>query len=147
MSEIAGIVLGGVALFQPAIKACYNAYGFFRLTANFGPDYITATRMLHAQKARLEQLTYHPLISMSVIPTEGSDLARQILDELQAIKRNFQLCQDLMKHYLQQPIVPNEPNHLVATPPLNVELRQPGGEERSNLCVSGYFFSNSNCTH
>ena len=54
MAESVGITLGGIALLDPAIKACRKACGVYKLTRNFGEHYVGVQRRLDGEQARLE---------------------------------------------------------------------------------------------
>ncbi|KAI9718539.1 MAG: hypothetical protein M1812_003990 [Candelaria pacifica] len=96
---VGGIVIGGIALLHPAIKACRSAYGTYKLTEAFGTDYRQMYRKLCGQMARLEELSNLKLSELVEVPASGTRLFSVILGELGAMRQAFQRCEDLMRLY------------------------------------------------
>jgi hypothetical protein len=92
-----GEILGGIALVEPCFKACLEAYGFYKLTKNFGHDYQKAERALRGQAARLRVLGDTRINNLLLVPEEGTQLAETTISTLQGMSNNFEQCEVLMK--------------------------------------------------
>jgi hypothetical protein len=99
MVDPVGATLGGIALIGPAINTTIQAYGIYELSQNFGNEYRTANRRLNGQMARLKVLEKEKLSRMVTNPEDDEGLRDEILDQLAGMRRNFKLCNDLMKKY------------------------------------------------
>jgi hypothetical protein len=95
----AGEALGGIALIEPIIKACYKSYGIYRLTSSFGVDYERAARSLEGQMARLQILADTRLNDLLSKPTDDEDLMSTVVGVLQDMRAHFEKCQALMKRH------------------------------------------------
>lgn len=91
MVEPVSVTLGGLALFDPAIRAVRKAYGVYRLTRAFGEDFASVQRRLDGQQARLEIA-----LDTSLASIPGGEIANQIIVHLGHMKRHFDACQDLV---------------------------------------------------
>lgn len=97
--EALGLMIGGVALVDPAIRACFTAYEKYKLTEEFGSDYMKVFRSLGGQAARLETLSNMGLLLLVEIPPADGQTETTIKTELAAMKTNFELCHGLLRKY------------------------------------------------
>jgi len=96
----AGEVLGGIALIEPIIKACYKSYGIYKLSASFGLDYERAARSFEGQMARLQLLADTRLDDLLVKPTENEIFMANVVSILQDMRTYFEKCESLMKRHI-----------------------------------------------
>ena len=94
-----GEALAVVGLLQPAFKACFETYGFYQLTKNFGEDFRKAERSLRGQMARLRILGDTKINDLLSVPEDGTQVASTAKWSLQEMRRNFELCEALMKKH------------------------------------------------
>jgi hypothetical protein len=94
-----GDVLGGIALIEPVIKACYKSYGIYKLSASFGLDYERAARSLEGQMARLQLLADTHLDDLLLKPTDDEGFMSSVIGVLQDMRTNFEKCESLMKRH------------------------------------------------
>lgn len=94
-----GEALAVVGLLEPAFKACFETYGFYKLTKNFGEDFQKAERSLRGQMARLKLLGDTKINDLLAVPEDGTQLASTAQWTLQEMRRNFECCEGLMKKH------------------------------------------------
>jgi len=94
-----GEALGVISLLEPAFTACTKAYGFYKLTKNFGQDYQQAERGLRGQMARLKLIGDTRIQDLISVPEDGTQLAATAIWTLQNMRNNIELCESLMKKY------------------------------------------------
>ncbi|KAH6720783.1 hypothetical protein BKA61DRAFT_595567, partial [Leptodontidium sp. MPI-SDFR-AT-0119] len=94
-----GEALAVVGLLHPAFKGCFEAYGCYKLTKNFGEDFQKAERSLRGQMARLKLLSDTKITDLMSIPQEGTQLANTVKWTLQEMRKNFERCEMLMKKH------------------------------------------------
>ena len=93
--EPVSITLAAIALLEPAVKGCIEAYGVYKLTKEFGDDFCEYSRKHNAQRARLEEWYNWPFYYTGT-PTRSDHLISAIEQELGAMKIEFQHCSDIM---------------------------------------------------
>lgn len=93
--EPVSITLAAIALLEPAVKGCIEAYGMYKLTKDFGHDFCEYSRKYDAQRARLEEWYNWPF-DYTGTPARIDPFIRVIEEELGAMRTNFQLCSDII---------------------------------------------------
>ena len=93
--EPVSITLATIALLEPAVKGCIEAYGVYKLTKEFGHDFCEYSRKYDAQRARLEEWYNWPFYYTGT-PSTSDPLIRVIEEELGAMKIQFQLCSEII---------------------------------------------------
>jgi hypothetical protein len=94
-----GEALAVAGVLEPAFKACFETYGYYKLTKNFGEDFQKAERHLRGQMARLKLLGDTRLNDLLSAPEEGSELAYVATHALQEMRKNFDNCERVMMKY------------------------------------------------
>jgi hypothetical protein len=92
-----GEVLSTLSLLEPGFKACKEAYGFYKLTKNFGENYQKAERGLRGQMARLKLLEDTRITDLLSVPDVETRLTETVLWTLQGMRNDFERCELLMK--------------------------------------------------
>ena len=98
--EPVSITLAAIALLEPAVKGCIEAYGVYKLTKEFGHDFCEYSRKYDAQRARLEEWYNWPFYYTGT-PTRSDQFIRAIDEELGAMRTNFQLCSNIILKFSQ----------------------------------------------
>lgn len=91
MAEPISITLAALAMLDPAIRACREAFGAYRLTKNFGKDYRAVQLRLSGQQACLEMALNTELM----IKPDGNIL-NGINEHIGNISNHFQSCQNMV---------------------------------------------------
>jgi len=94
-----GEALAVAGVLQPAFKACFETYGCYKLTKNFGEDFQKAERRLRGQMARLKLLGDTRINDLLSAPDDGTQLASTVKWTLQEMRSNFERCEALMKKH------------------------------------------------
>lgn len=100
-----GIGLAGLALFEPAVKACFEVWGFYQLSQNYGIDYRRIFRAYRLQITRTASMMTQKTSTLTKIPDPNTLEANAILDALAGIKSGIETCEGLMKKH-EEPIGP-----------------------------------------
>ena len=92
-----GITLGAVALLGPAIQACWDAYGVWDDTKEYGHEYQRAMRKLRSQRVILETLLRLEKDKLMLEdPPEGPPIFEAIQGELISMAENFETCREMI---------------------------------------------------
>ena len=95
----AGVGLAGLALFEPAVKACFEIWGFYQLSQNYGIDYRRILRAYRLQITRTASMMTEKTSNLVKIPGSNTPEAIAILDALAGIKSGIKICEDLMEKH------------------------------------------------
>lgn len=90
MADPISITLAVLAMLDPAIRSCRQAYGTYKLTKNFGRDYHAVQLRLNGQQACLEMALNTELMNL---PDEN--ILNTITEQLGNISNHFQSCKDM----------------------------------------------------
>lgn len=85
------MTLAVLSILDPAIRACRQAYGTYKLTKNFGRDYHAVQLRLNGQQACLEMALNTELMNMP-----DGNILNEIKEQLGNIRNHFQSCQDMV---------------------------------------------------
>lgn len=90
--EPVSITLSALALLDPAIRSCRQAYKMYRLGKAFGRDFDSMQRKIDGEKARLEGSL---MLELSTAPDMAS--IEIVKRELGNMRDKFEACQNLIE--------------------------------------------------
>ncbi len=103
----AGVGLAGLALFEPAVKACFEMYGIHQLSMNYGRDYGRIWRTYKLQVARTAWMMTEETRFLMNVPDPQTQDASTVLEALSGIKSDIEVCEKLMKKH-GEPLGPRQ---------------------------------------
>ncbi|KAJ0115148.1 hypothetical protein J7T55_001557 [Diaporthe amygdali] len=99
-ATITKLTLSGISAFSSTVKFCTEAYNAYRLSEEFGTDWVKVQRRLFIQYTKFAKLSEAPIHWFrGNLWNPEDDLSRAVKMQLIDIESHFKQCHDLMKKY------------------------------------------------